>query len=285
MVRPPRRTRIALLAPALLAASSLAAQSGLAVSALPGCFELHAPPRAGVATPAPPTLMAFDQSGRLAMGPSLSVSTRSIGPTWSRRGDTLTVTITDGFSGQHVILLARDGEWSGTGSVISDELSQSGRPISGAFVLRPRPCPGPLGTWELISRTDSSAAGVRPADGPLGSDPVAWITYDDQGHVSAQLMARQRGAVTGAPVATTVRDPNNSAASGGYDAYFGTYAIDLVTHTVTHHLIGALSPADVGRTLTRHYRVDGDVLLIWFEARRDDGTPVTRRLLWKRIAP
>ncbi|MEI6741484.1 MAG: amidohydrolase family protein, partial [Gemmatimonadaceae bacterium] len=29
----------------------------------------------------------------------------------------------------------------------------------------------PLGTWRLVSRTDSSSRGVEPADGPLGADP------------------------------------------------------------------------------------------------------------------
>jgi hypothetical protein len=148
--------------------------------------------------------------------------------------------------------------------------------------------PSPLvGTWELVSRTDSSAQGVRPADGALGADPIAWISYDAHGHVQAQLMARDRmrapnGASATPGAAPVVADPNNSAASGGYDAYFGTYAIDGATGTVTHHLVGALTPADVGRTLTRRFALEGASLVIWFEARRTDGTPVIRRLRWRR---
>jgi hypothetical protein len=38
----------------------------------------------------------------------------------------------------------------------------------------------PVGTWRLLSRTDSSAAGVQPGDGPLGADPIAWIIYDSR---------------------------------------------------------------------------------------------------------
>jgi len=139
----------------------------------------------------------------------------------------------------------------------------------------------PIGTWTLVSRTDSSARGVEPADGPLGADPIAWISYDTRGHVQAQLMARDRtrGAVSDVSASA---DPNNSAASGGYDAYFGTYRIDAAAGTVTHRLIGALSAGDVGRTLTRHFVLAGDSLLIWFEARRTDGSPVIRRLRWRR---
>jgi hypothetical protein len=142
-----------------------------------------------------------------------------------------------------------------------------------------------VGTWQLLSRTDSSAAGVQPADGPLGPDPVAWIIYDRRGHVSAQLMARNRARSTTTSPIAAAPDPNNSAASGGYDAYFGTYEVDSVRRTVTHHLLAALSPADVGRTLRRTFLLRRDTLIIGFDARRVDGTPVMRRLVWRRIAP
>ena len=142
-----------------------------------------------------------------------------------------------------------------------------------------------LGTWQLLSRMDSSVAGVQPADGPLGPDPVAWLIYDGRGHVSAQLMARDRASSATTSPTAAAPDPNNSAASGGYDAYFGTYEVDSVQHTITHHLLAALSPADVGRTLRRTFLSRGDTLIIRFDARRVDGTPVTRLLVWRRIAP
>lgn len=143
----------------------------------------------------------------------------------------------------------------------------------------------PLGTWELLSRTDSSAAGVQPADGPLGADPIAWIIYDRRGHVAAQLMARDRGRSAATSPTSLPPDPNNSAASSGYDAYFGTYEVDSVDHSITHHLLAALSPADVGRTLKRTFLMRGDTLLLSFTTRRADGTSVSRRLVWRRIAP
>jgi hypothetical protein len=123
---------------------------------------------------------------------------------------------------------------------------------------------------------------VLPADGPLGADPFGLLIYDAH-HVSAQLTARQRDPVTTAtPSTPAVRDPNNSAASGGYDAYFGRYELDQKAGLVTHVLEGALSVADVGRWLTRHYPLTGDTLTLWFEARRTDGRPVQRTLVWIR---
>ena len=98
-------------------------------------------------------------------------------------------------------------------------------------------------------------------------------------------MARDRTKPAVTTPTVSPPDPNNSAASGGYDAYFGTYEVDAARHTVTHHLLAALSPGDVGRTLTRRFFLRGDTLIIAFDTRRVDGTPVTRRVVWRRVAP
>lgn len=145
------------------------------------------------------------------------------------------------------------------------------------------PNPALVGSWTLVSRLDSGTTGTLPADGALGADPIAFLTYDTFGNVSAQLMARRRTADTPKPVVATQSDPNNSAPSGGYDAYFGHYTVDVASGTVTHELLGALAPADVGRRLTRHFELDGDVLQLWFETTRADGTPVRRTLTWNRV--
>jgi hypothetical protein len=149
--------------------------------------------------------------------------------------------------------------------------------------------PALAGSWTLVSRLDSGTAGTTgirgtlPADGALGADPISFLTYDTFGNVSAQLMARRRTAEIPKPAASTQSDPNNSAPSGGYDAYFGHYTVDVASGTVTHELLGALAPADVGRRLTRHFELDGDVLQLWFETTRADGTPVRRTLTWNRV--
>ena len=140
-----------------------------------------------------------------------------------------------------------------------------------------------VGTWQLVSRTDSGPSGIRPADGPLGSDPIALLIYDSAGNVSAQLMARDRTTTTVAP--RSLPDPNNSSSQGGYDAYFGRYEVDTARHLVIHRLAAALSPGDVNRQLTRQYRVQGDTLVLEFQVRRENGEMVQRRLRWLRIAP
>ena len=70
----------------------------------------------------------------------------------------------------------------------------------------------------------------------------------------------------------------------GYDAYFGGYTVDEASGSVTQVLYGALSPGDVGKTVTREMRVDGDTLTIKLATTTGDGEPVTRTLIWRRSA-
>lgn len=136
------------------------------------------------------------------------------------------------------------------------------------------------GTWLLQSRIDVTRDGKRHPDPLLGDDPVALLIYDRTGHFSAQFMKRDR---TGAPQAARANAENNTQAQGGYDAYFGTYAVDDRTATVTQRLMGSLSPANVGMMLTRAMEVREDILSITLETTAADGTPVIRTLKWRRL--
>lgn len=136
------------------------------------------------------------------------------------------------------------------------------------------------GTWQLLSRTDVTAAGAAHPDPALGSDPVALLIYDRAGHFSAQFMKRDR---TAAPLSAPAAATNNTLAQGGYDAYFGTYTVDDDAGVVTQHLLGALSSANVGAVLSRAMEVRGNTLVIRLDTQSWDGTPVTRTLTWARV--
>ena len=108
------------------------------------------------------------------------------------------------------------------------------------------------------------------------------LVYDAAGNFAAQFMKRDRSSDE---VAVTARAGlNNSAAVGGYDAYFGTYTVDEATSSATQTLDGALSPGDVGKTVTREMHVDGNTLKIELATTGGDGEPVTRTLTWRRSA-
>ncbi|HTS79428.1 MAG TPA: lipocalin-like domain-containing protein [Myxococcaceae bacterium] len=138
------------------------------------------------------------------------------------------------------------------------------------------------GTWRLLSREDRTAAGERRVDPGLGADPEALLFYDRAGNFAAQFMKRDRTGGQGASPAAS--GPNNSRAVGGYDAYFGSYAVDDGAGTVTQRLLGALAPENVGLVVTRSMRITGDELVIQLGTASADGTPVTRTLRWRRVA-
>jgi Lipocalin-like domain len=68
----------------------------------------------------------------------------------------------------------------------------------------------------------------------------------------------------------------------GYEAYFGTYAIDETNHTVTHHLEGALAAADVGKSLVRNFQVSGEKLTIVVRTSSPKEKQI-RTLTWERV--
>ena len=156
------------------------------------------------------------------------------------------------------------------------DLSPPSEPLSKALI----------GTWELLSRVDQTAAGERRLEPALGEDPVALLYYDGIGHFAAQFMKRDRSnsvSIAPEPVARTGKAvPNNSRAQGGYDAYFGTYVVDDSRGTVTQRLVGALSAENVGLVLTRTMSIEGNELTIAVETAGADGEPVTRTLVWRR---
>jgi hypothetical protein len=139
-----------------------------------------------------------------------------------------------------------------------------------------------IGTWELASREDRTPSGELVVEPTLGHDPVALLIYDRSGHFAAQFMRRRRES--GArQEAVSAAASNNSRARDGYDAYFGTYAVDDADGTVTQTLVGALSPENVGMVLTRAMSVVGDRLTIRLETTAASGDPVIRTLQWKRV--
>jgi hypothetical protein len=77
--------------------------------------------------------------------------------------------------------------------------------------------------------------------------------------------------------------PDTAQTILGYDAYFGTCTLDAKAGVVTHHLQSALFPGDIGKSIRREFKLDGDALTISFHTTLRDGTPVTRTLLWRRM--
>ena len=91
--------------------------------------------------------------------------------------------------------------------------------------------------------------GERRTEPILGSNPIAYLIYDAAGHFAVQFMKRDRKSGQATEEQAT-GGANNSGAIHGYDAYFGRYTVGP-EGTVTQELEGALTPADVGKVVTR----------------------------------
>ena len=137
------------------------------------------------------------------------------------------------------------------------------------------------GMWRLASRVDRDAGGRRHIDPTLGEDPLGLLCFSEH-HFAAQFMKRDRSGPT--PGSGTVAGVNNSSAVDGYDAYFGTYAIDEAGGTLTVRLEGAITPANIGAAFERTVAVSGDRLTISLATTAADGTPLTRTLTFVRLA-
>jgi hypothetical protein len=137
---------------------------------------------------------------------------------------------------------------------------------------------GLVGTWRLESRVVRQGGRVV-SDADLGESPVGYLMYDSSGHMSVQVMKRTRSAKIECVDKST--PPNNTLTVNGFQAYFGTYAVEEETHTVTHHLEGAVASADVGKRLPRHFELSGDKLLLIVPASSSEEREVT--LHWSRV--
>lgn len=138
-----------------------------------------------------------------------------------------------------------------------------------------------VGTWQLVSRVDRSADAAVLSES-AGSAVTGFLVYDAGGRVFAQIMLRDRAPSTRA---MTIPEAGDAASYvDGYYAYFGRYEVDTAAGKIVHHLDGALALADVGRTIARHFSLEGDTLTLSFKRGVHTGAPITRTLIWRRSA-
>jgi hypothetical protein len=119
-----------------------------------------------------------------------------------------------------------------------------------------------VGTWNLVSYEVRMPSGELQY--PFGSDPLGRISYDAAGHMSAQLMRRDR-------------TQQASGTSSGYTGYYGTYVVDEKAGTVTHQVEGAWTPSWIGTKQVRYFKFEGDRLTLEADLRGGRG-----RLVWER---
>ena len=136
-----------------------------------------------------------------------------------------------------------------------------------------------IGTWRLVSTEN------RDADGnlhyPYGVNPSGILMYDSDGHMSVQIMHRNRPAIAAIDSGTP---EEIRAAFIGYAAYFGTYGVNEQEGSVVHHLEGSLLPW-VGGDQKRHFTFSGNQLTLRPPPRVFGGVKISGFLVWERVSP
>jgi hypothetical protein len=117
-----------------------------------------------------------------------------------------------------------------------------------------------VGTWRIVRHTPVAGSG-REASLRFGSRPRGYLVYDGTGHVFLQV----QDAAIADSVKSRWRGAPDSILQGilhGFQAYFGTYAIDSAAQLVTHRIEGELLPRLGSVEVATPYRLRGDSLIL-----------------------
>ncbi len=136
-----------------------------------------------------------------------------------------------------------------------------------------------LGTWKLVSIEDTMTDGKVQPSAQFGSHPQGFIMYEPDGHMCATIANGDR------PEWSDTVKPTDAEKIAYFDtfiAYCGTFKLDGATSTVTHYPSVAWTPAYVGSTQPRPFRLEGNRLII--TATRGLSNPAIQKrvLVWER---
>ena len=138
------------------------------------------------------------------------------------------------------------------------------------------------GTWRL-QESFAESDGTKQSF-PLGEGTQGLIMYDELGHMSAQLMSRDRVRFS-SRVPSQIPLEEVSRAYHEYTSYFGTYTLDVGAGTIVHHVEGALAPQWIGGDQLRYFKFDGQLLVLTTPPMKiADGSKVVNTLVWKKAS-
>jgi hypothetical protein len=118
-----------------------------------------------------------------------------------------------------------------------------------------------IGAWHLVH---IDAADPDGKSMPI-PQPKGMLIYTGDGHMSVQLMYPEPANIL-----------SNEYVLNGYEASFGSYDVDEIARTVTHHVQGSITrDLLVGKDLPRKFEFTPDRHLIIRSARPDEHWSVT----------
>jgi len=115
------------------------------------------------------------------------------------------------------------------------------------------------GVWRLVSSEFRTTSGEVIY--PLGEDAVGQAIFTESGHMSGQLMRRNRPVFASGSQASGTPE-EIEAAMQGYVAYYGPCQIDVEQQTLTTDVEGSLFPNWVGGQQVRYYELTETQLIL-----------------------
>jgi hypothetical protein len=134
-----------------------------------------------------------------------------------------------------------------------------------------------IGTWQLVSIEDTTKDGAVGPSPQFGAHPRGFLMYHPDGHMCAEIMNTERPAWKDGAKAT---DAEKVLYYDTFIAYCGTYKLDASNSVVTHYPTVAWTPAYVGSTQPRPFKIEGNRLIITVAG--FDPAITKRVLVWER---
>ena len=133
-----------------------------------------------------------------------------------------------------------------------------------------------VGTWKLLSASTTASTGER-SETPYGVNPVGFLTYTDEGRITAMISHSGRKALFsggGSP-------EEQAEAFKTFFGYAGRYTV--TGDKVTHHVEISSIENYVGRDLVRYVKFHGDRITLVTPPTPVNGKTLIFELIWERL--
>ncbi len=136
------------------------------------------------------------------------------------------------------------------------------------------------GTWKLVSASSSTAGGERN-DAPFGSSPAGFLTYTQDGRVTAMISYGGRKRLSSSDSLSAPAE-EQAEAFRTFIGYAGRYTLD--GDRVIHHVEISSIQDWVNRDLIRSIKFEGERIVLATPPSLDGGKIQTFELIWQRLA-
>lgn len=136
-----------------------------------------------------------------------------------------------------------------------------------------------VGTWKLVSASSTDSAGQQ-LEPPYGANPVGFLSYTEQGRVTALISYSGRKPLSPGAKSTALLE-EQAEAFKTFLAYGGRYRLngDKVIHSIEISSIQNF----VGRELVRSVKFQDDQIILVTPPTMVNGKMQTIALLWQRL--